>query len=214
MEEKMISAKLMRALELRGFALEFPLYDANEEMIIEILREGNERLFLALPLLFQQEFDYEGIIRKLGKKSIAALNRHILISCRIFERENINSAHLKTIIKQQSLHKKIASKAISYYQKSFQESVSNRSRKEEASMVEQIRVRGILNLNQALANIYSPGKLRIMAKIFGHEPLTDTELKYYYRSIRPLILAILNEGMQKYLRIIESTKKYSLPKIA
>jgi len=69
-------------------------------------------------------------------------------------------------------------------------------------------LRSTLNINKALSIIYSPGKQKIMEKIFNHEPLTNSELKYYYRSIRPLAQSILNEKLQDYLRIIESTKKY------
>ena len=61
----MISAKLIKDLEREGFSLEFPSYESNEERILEILKENNPRLNLAMPLLLQYKFDYKEIINKL-----------------------------------------------------------------------------------------------------------------------------------------------------
>ena len=205
----MITAKLMKNLEREGFTLNFPEYSSSEEMIREILQENNERLRLALPLLFRSEFDYEKIKKNLPKKNLSTFNRLILISNNIFIKEKLNNRWLKEIIKKQSLKQKINKDELNYYHDSFKEFNKNKEINEEKRFKEQIDLRGKLNINQALSRIYSPGKLLIMAKIFDHEPLTNTELKYYYRSIRPFILAILNENLQKYLRLIESTKKYS-----
>lgn len=68
--------------------------------------------------------------------------------------------------------------------------------------------RNTLNLNKTLSILFSPGKLRIMKKIYAHEPLSNTELKYYYRAIRPICLAISPQDIQKYTTLIEFTKKY------
>lgn len=203
----MISAKLMKSLEEEGFALEFPGYASNEERIIEILKENNERLLLALPLLFRHEFNYEKIRRKLKRPLIHKLNQIIIITENIFKKEKIESTHLKTIIKQHSLKQKITKEEFEYYHNSFKDFIRNEENERENILKKQIALRGKLSLNQALSTIYSPGKLRIMNKIFNHEILTNSELKYYYRSIRPLILAILDGELQKYLRIIESMKK-------
>ena len=46
-----------------------------------------------------------------------------------------------------------------------------------------------------------------MEKIFNHEKLTNTELKYYYKSISNINKATLNPQLENYLRIIETTKK-------
>ena len=205
----MISAKLIKSLEQEGFSLEFPGYASNESRIIEIIKSNNERLLLALPLLFQHPFDYAKIIKRLDRRKIAIFNRLIFITNEIFKKEKIAFPNLTAIIKQQRIHKKIPAEELEYYYTSFKSSQKQKEIKTEEDLTKQIDLRGILNLNQALARIYSPGKCRIMDQIFNHETLTNTELKYYYRAIRPLSLAILNENLQKYLRIIESTKKYT-----
>jgi len=205
----MISARLMKSLEEEGFSLDFPNYASNEERIIEILTEDNERLLLALPLLFQDNFDYKRIKSRLNQKLLRKLNSIILITGMIFQQEKIERTNLKGIIKEHSIKGKISKAEFTYYYDSFKEFKKNKGKEEESILKKQISLRGGLNLNQALAKIYSPGKLRIMEKIFNHEELSNTELKYYYRSIRPLILAILNEDMRKYLRIVEESKKYS-----
>lgn len=206
----MISAKLIKSLESEGFSLEFPSYTSNENRIIEILKSNNERLLLALPLLFQYTFDYKKIIKRLNRKEKNALNRLIGITHVIFKKEKISSPNLTSIIKLGKFHQKIPPSEFEYYYDPFRSSLKQKEIKAEKNQTKQIELRETLNLNQALSQIYSPGKRKIMEKIFNHEQLTNTELKYYYRSIRPLILAILNESLQKYLRIIESTKKYSV----
>lgn len=205
----MINAKLMKSLEEEGFLLEIPDYESNEQRIIDLLKENNDRLLLALPLLLQYDFSYKKVINNLNKKQIKDLNTSIAIAYSLLEKENIEHSHLKKIIRGYALPKNISRGEFSYYHTSFKNALRKREEKEEKDLTVQIDFRGKLNLNKALSTIYSPGKKRIMEKIFNHDILTDTELKYYYRSIRPLILAILNETLQKYLRIIESTKKYS-----
>ncbi len=208
----MISAKLIKDLEREGFSLEFPSYESNEERIMEILKENNPRLSLATPLLLRYKFDYRKIIHKLssiktGAELIKNFKKIIIISGRMFELEGIDNRELKRIIKENKIKEKIRKVEFEYYHDSFREFTRKSAEEDESYLKEQIKIRGKLNTNKALSNIYSPGKLRIMDKIFNHEPLTNTELKYYYRSIRPLNLSILNEDMQKYARIIESIKK-------
>ena len=208
----MISAKLIKDLEREGFSLDFPSYESNEERIIEILKESNPRLSLAMPLLLRYKFDYHKIEGKLNSMKIGAeliknFKKIITISNKIFELEGIDNRHLESIIKENKIREKIRKEEFQYYYDSFNEFSRKRGEEDESYFKEQIRIRGKLSINKSLSNIYSPGKLRIMNKIFSHEPLTNTELKYYYRSIRPLNLAILNEDMQKYVRIIESIRK-------
>ncbi len=205
----MISAKLIKSLEKEGFSLEFPDYMSNEERMIDILKEKNERLLLALPLMLQYEFDYARIISKLTLKQIKILNRLITIANRIFEKEKISQIQLKLIIKQHSLKYKIPAEEFTYYYDNFKYFQKNKEGEKEKELIAQTDIRSKLNLNQSLATIFSPGKLRIMEKIFKRESLTNTELKYYYRSIRPLLQAILNENLHNYAQIIETTKKYS-----
>ncbi len=206
---RMISAKLIKSLEKEGFSLEFPDYTSNEERIIDILKEENERLLLALPLLLQSEFDYKKIISKLKPKQIKIFNKLIIIANHIFEKEKIDNAPLKSIIKEYSLKDKIPAEEGTYYYDNFKYFQKNKEGENEKKLIVQTDIRSKLNLNQSLSTIFSPGKQRIMEKIFKHESLTNTELKYYYRSIRPLLQAILNENLRDYARIIEAAKKYT-----
>lgn len=210
---EMISAKLIKDLERYGFKLDFPSYDSNENKIIDTLKTDNRRLYLAIPLLLQHKFDYKRIIKKLTtrKKSlIGNFDKIIIITNKIFKLEGIDNSYIKRIINKYKIKSKIRQEEFQYYYDSFKESVRNLEGAKEKLLEEQIKMRSTLNTNKALSKIFAPGKLRIMDKIFNHKSLTNTELKYYYRSIRPLILSILNEALQKYIRIIESTKKYSL----
>ncbi len=205
----MISAKLIKDLEREGFRLDFPNYDSNDSRIIEILKQDNERLNLAIPLLLQYEFDYKKIINKLNTIRKNNFDKITIIANKIFQTEQIDNSDLKKIIKNNKIKKRISNDEFKYYHDSFKDFIKNTKKNEEIYFKEQIKIRGKLNLNKALSNIFAPAKLRIMKTIFNHEPLTNTELKYYYRSIRPLILSILNENLQKYLRIIESIRKLS-----
>lgn len=204
----MISAQLIKSLEKEGFSLEFPEYDSHEERMIDILKEENERLLLALPLLLQYEFDYAKIISKLKPQQIKIFNRLIVIANTIFGKEKIDNAPLKLIVKKYSLKYKIPAEEGAYYYDNFKYFQKNKEGENEKKLITQTDIRSKLNLNQSLSTIFSPGKVRIMENIFKHEALTNTELKYYYRSIRPLLQAILNENLRNYARIIEATKKY------
>ena len=48
----MIPAKLIKDLERIGFQLDFPTYKTNEDRIFDTLKTDNQRLFLAIPLIF------------------------------------------------------------------------------------------------------------------------------------------------------------------
>lgn len=205
----MISAKLLKSLEKEGFSLEFPDYPSNEERIIDILKEKNERLLLTIPLLLRYNFNYATITSKLKPKQIKILNQLLIITYHLFEKERIDTTSLTSIIKKHSITYKFSSEELGYYHRNFKDFQKNKEKEEEKILTIQTTIRSKLNLTQSLSIIFSPAKCRIMGKIFSHENLTNTELKYYYRSIRPLLLAILNENMRNYLRIIESTRKYS-----
>ncbi len=205
----MISAKLIKTIEREGFRLDFPGYDSNEDIIIEILKEENSRLYLAIPLLLQYKFNYTKVIKKLKKKDlIKNFNKIILITNKIFISEGVDNRHIKNIINKNKIKEKINKNEFQYHYDSFRDFIKNKEQDKEQFLEEQIKIRGKLNTNKALSKIFAPGKIRIMNKIFNHEKITNTELKYYYRSIRPLILSLLNETLRKYVSIIESTKKY------
>ena len=205
---KMITAKLIKDLEMMGFELDFPSYSSNDERIIEILKENNERLNLAIPLLLKQKFDYKKIIKSINQEMIRQFNKIILITNRIFSIEGISNSQIIKIIDENNLQEDISEDEFNYYYRSFREYIRNIKEKEEEKIKEQIKIRSKLNVNKALSGIFSPGKRRIMDKIFKHEKLTNTELKYYYRSIKPLISAILNPELREYSHLIGEIRKY------
>ena len=205
----MIKAKLIKFLEKEGFELNFPDYSSNEEAIIEIIKEKNERLYPALILLLKLPFEYKSLLIHLDKSEIEILNKFILITNKILHLEKIDSTHLNKIIEDYKLKTKIEDKEIEHFRLIFNETINRKQYSQEGFINKQTTLRIKLDLNQALSKIFSPAKIRIMDKIFTHQSLTNTELKYYYRSIRPLIKAISNEDLTNYLKIIESTKKIS-----
>ncbi len=196
----MISAKLIKDLESRGFSLEFPGYKTIEEEINEILTTKNERLFLSLPLLFQEEINFNKI------KKTKELNKILLITQEIFQKEKIINNKLIEYIKKQKIKDKIKPNELNYYYENFREF----TRKKDSEINQEIQLRTQANLNKSLSVIFSEGKIRILKKILNHEELTNSELKYYYRGIKPLITTILDLELQNYLRVIEKTKKYTL----
>lgn len=204
----MISAKLIKNLEKQGFELEFPGYASNEEEIIDILKEKNERLYLAIPLLLKQDFDYKKITGKLNKAEIRDFNKIILITNKIFNSEKIDNSRIKIMINKNHIKCAINKNEFEYYYDAFKQFIKKEEKLIEEHQQEQLSIRGNLTTNEALSRIFSPAKIRIMGKILAHEKLTNTELKYYYKAIRPLIHSISNENLQKYLNVVEETKKY------
>jgi hypothetical protein len=195
----MIDARLIKNLEKKGFFLDLPSYN-NNELIISILKSGNERLYTAIPLLLLEDFDYNLIIKKTGKKK--EFDKILAISAKIFESEDIK--HNIALTKR-----KISGSEFKYYLDNFNESMKQSNNASDNNTAKLSKIRAKITLSKSLETIFSPGKIAILNKIFHHEKLTNTELKYYYRSIRPLIHAILDEDMKNYLKIIESIKKIS-----
>ena len=210
----MIPAKLIKDLEKIGFQLDFPTYKSNEDRIFEILKTNNQRLFLAIPLILQYHFDYDIIINKLSSlnkdeadRLIKQFNKILIITNKIFTLESLNY-DIQNTIDRYSIKEDIKDEEFKYYYDSFKDFSRRTTDIKDERFRENIKIRGKLDTNKSLSEIFSPAKRRIMEKIFQHEKLTNTELKYYYRGIRPLMHAILNESMSQYLRIIDSSKKY------
>ncbi|MBS3114892.1 hypothetical protein J4448_07370 [Candidatus Woesearchaeota archaeon] len=210
----MIPAKLIKDLEKIGFQLDFPTYKSNEDRIFEILKTNNQRLFLAIPLILQYHFDYDIIINKLSSlnkdeadRLIKQFNKILIITNKIFTLESLNY-DIQNTIDRYSIKEDIKDEEFKYYYDSFKDFSRRTTDIKDERFRENIKFRGKLDTNKSISEIFSPAKRRIMEKIFQHEKLTNTELKYYYRGIRPLMHAILNESMSQYLRIIDSSKKY------
>ena len=211
----MIPAKLIKDLEKMGFQLDFPAYKTNEDRLFEILKTNNQRLFLAIPLLLQNNFNYDQILNQLSslKKDkalglIKQFNKILGITNKIFILESLNNQDIQHIIDRYSIQEEATDEELRHYYDSFKDFSRRTTDREDEKFGENIKIRGKLNINKSLSEIFSPAKRRIMEKIFQHEKLTNTELKYYYKAIRPLIHAILNERMGQYLRIVDSSKKY------
>jgi len=211
----MIPAKLIKDLEKIGFQLDFPAYKTNEDRLFEILKTNYQRLFLAIPLLLQYHFDYDIIINKLASlnkqeadRLIKQFNKILIITNKIFILESLNNHDIQNTLYKYSIKEDIKDEEFRYYYDSFKDFSRRAIDIEDERFRENIKLRGRLNINKSLSEIFSPAKRRIMEKIFQHEKLTNTELKYYYKAISPLIHAILNESMDQYLRIIDYSKKY------
>ena len=202
----MISAKLIKSLEKQGFLLEFPGYNSPEEIIIEILKENNPRIFPSLSFFLKEEFGYPKIYSKLTSSQKKEFDKAILISEKIYRNKNINNS-LKELIKREKIKRNFSKKEFEETYAAFKEAQINAEKKEQKIIEKQSRLRLNLNLNKSLQVLFSPAKIRIMEKIFNHEELTNTELKYYYRSISSINKAVLNSALQDYLNIIEITKK-------
>ena len=211
----MIPAKLIKDLEKIGFQLDFPAYKTNEGRIFDTLKADNQRLFLAIPLLLQYKFDYNIIINKLASlnkqeadRLTKQFNKILVITNKILILEGLNNHDIHKTIDIYSIKESIKDEEFRYYYDSFKDFSKRTADIEDERFRKNINIRGRLNINKSLSEIFSPAKRRIMEKIFHHEKLTNTELKYYYKAISPLIHAILNESMGQYLRIIDSSKKY------
>jgi len=204
----MPNAKLIKALEKKGFLLEFPNYDSNEEIIIDILKENNPRINLSLPLFLKEEFNYEKIVSKLSKERKEELDKIILISYKIYNEKNIAN-NLKELISKNKIKTPFSKSEFEEYYNSFKESQLKESDKEQKIIEKQSKLRLNLDLNKSLKVLFSPAKIRIMNKIFNHEKLTNSELKYYYRAISNINKAVLNPALTDYSRIIEISKKES-----
>src|SRR3989339_224881 len=202
----MASAKLIKSLEKKGFLLEFPEYTSLEEEIIEILNNDNSRIILSLPLFLMEKFDYKKISSKIELKQKKEFNKAILISEKIYKKESIPNT-LNEIIKKNKIKIPFSSNEFDDFYTSFKESNLNKEQSEQKIIEKQSRLRLNLNLNKDLKTLFSPAKIRIMEKIFNHNKLTNTELKYYYRAISNIDKAVLSPQLQDYLRIIETTKK-------
>ena len=203
----MASAKLIKSLERKGFLLEFPEYESIEEEIIEILKEDNFRILLSLPLLLNNDFNYKRIYSKLNSFQRKNFDKFILISEKIYNKENIFN-NLTKLIKEEKIKSDFSKKEFEDYYGAFKEARIRLEKDEQKIIEKQSKLRLNLDLNKDIKTLFSPAKIRIMEKIFNHEKLTNTELKYYYKSISNINKSVLNPNLQNYLRIIEISKKY------
>ena len=205
----MPDAKLIKTLEREGFFLEFPRYSSMEEIILAILNERNPRIIPSLPLFLMFFFDYQKIVSQITSEEKRAFDEAILISEALYEKEHIEN-HLQKMIRKNNIRAKFSEKQFEEFYSSFKEAWLAKNKEEQKNIEKQSRLRLNLDLNYSLRVLFSPAKVRILNKIFNHQTLTNTELKYYYRAISNINKSVLNVSLQNYLRVIEMTKKHTL----
>src|SRR3989344_2776706 len=131
---KMIPAKLIKDLERIGFQLDFPTYKTNEDRIFDTLKTNNQRLFLAIPLILQYNFNYDIIINKLSSLNKGEADRLIRLFNKILA---------------------IKDEEFKYYHDSFKDFSRRTADTEDERFRENIKLRGRLNMNKSLSEIFS-----------------------------------------------------------
>jgi len=202
--------ELIKSLEREGFSLEYPEKYSNEEKIIEILKEEERRLYLAIPLLLERDFNYERIRNSLlklkdGKDLLAEFNKIVLITEKIFIKTKRNATKLNEIINKTKIKGSFKESEFEYYLEQFKESKEAIERQKFESGNLEFRKKA--DSFKALEKIFSPAKIRILRKIYEFKAITPTEKAYYYRDIKPLIDSILNKNLQEYLEIVQGNRK-------
>ena len=152
-------------------------------------------------------FNYQTIVSQILREEKRLFDEAILISEALYEKEHIEHT-LGEVIRKNNLRAKFSEKQFEEFYSSFREARLARNREEQKSIEKQSRLRLNLDLNNSLRVLFSPAKIRILNKIFNHELLTNTELKYYYRAISNINKSVLNVSLQSYLRVIEMSKKH------
>ena len=203
----MTSARLIKAIERKGFFLDFPSYESNEEIISEILKGENPRLNLSLPLFLMEDIDYKKVTSNISKAEKKEIEKIIIISDKIYRKEKIKS-NISKLIKENNITATLSKQEFEDYHQAFNESMMKSAEKANEIVEKQSKLRLNLDLNKSLEVLFSPAKIRIMDKIFNHEKLTNTELKYYYKAISNINKALLSPHVQDYLRVIEISKKF------
>lgn len=200
--------EILSSLEREGFYLNYPDNYSNEEKIIEILKEKERRLYLAIPLLLEKEFDYKKIkssILKLkeGRKLLEEFNKIILITEKIFKKTRRNTERISKIIGENKIKSNFSESEFRYYLEEFLES----RKATEIKTFDDLDKRKKIDSFKALEIIFSPAKIRILRKIYEFKELTPTEKMYYYRAIKPFIESILNRNLQEYLEVVKENRK-------
>lgn len=205
----MPSPELIKSLEREGFSLNYPDNLSNEDKIVDILKEKDPRLYLAIPLVLEKGFTYSEIKEKLlklknGKDLMTNLDKIILITQEIFKKTKRNYKEIEKIILENKIKEKFSQEELNYYLEEFKESKREVEKKVfENDDLEKIQKIGSF---KALETIFSPAKIRIMKKIYDFKELTPTEKAYYYRDIKPLIDSLLNRTLQEYLEVVRSNR--------